>query len=71
MPNHSDVGPLLVTEKAAARLLGVSDGMLVARRFQKRPLLPFIRVGSRSIRYRMADINDFIDRNTNRTAAPR
>jgi hypothetical protein len=71
MFNHNDVGPLLVCEKAAAKLLGVSAARLVAGRFQKRPLLPFVRVGSRSIRYRVADINDFIDRNTNRAAAPR
>jgi hypothetical protein len=66
MLHHHDVVPLLVTEKAAAKLLCVSPAMLVAGRFQKRPLLPFVRVGSRAIRYRLADIGDFIDRNTNR-----
>jgi hypothetical protein len=71
MLNHNDVRALLICEKAAAKLLGVSAAMLVAGRFQKRPLLPFVRVGSRSIRYRMADITDFIDRNTNRAAEPR
>ena len=69
MLNHNDVGPLLVGEKTAAKLLGVSAAMLVARRFQKRPLLPFVRVGSRSIRYRIAVINDFIDRNTDHTGS--
>ena len=73
MTNHkpaaSDDGgvtPLLVCEKTAARLMGVSPAMLVAGRFRKRPLLPFVRVGSRAIRYRLSDIDDFIDRNTNR-----
>ena len=70
MLNHNEVSPLLVCEKVAAKLIGVSAAMLVAGRFQKRPLLPFVRVGSRTIRYRVADINDFIDRNTDRTAAP-
>jgi predicted DNA-binding transcriptional regulator AlpA len=65
MFNHN---ALLVSEKEAAKLLAVSVAMLVARRFQKRPLLPFVRIGSRTIRYRVADINAFIDRNTNRTA---
>jgi hypothetical protein len=66
MLNHDEVLPLLVREKTAAKLIGVSTAMLVAGRFQKRPLLPFVRVGSRAIRYRLADIEDFIDRNTNR-----
>lgn len=57
-----DVVPLL-TEKAAARLIGLSASTLIAARFRRQPLLPFVRVGKRSIRYRIADINDFIDRN--------
>lgn len=61
---HDDVTALLVCEKTAAKLIGVSVAMLVAGRFRKRPLMPFVRVGSRAIRYRLADINDFIDRNT-------
>lgn len=69
MITHNEVSPLLVSEKSAAKLIGVSAAMLIAGRFQKRPVLPFVRVGSRSIRYRLADINDFIDRNTNRPAS--
>jgi len=64
--SHNDITALLVCEKTAAKLIGVSAAMLVAARFRKRPLLPFVRVGSRAIRYRLADIDDFIDRNTNR-----
>jgi hypothetical protein len=63
---HDYVTPLLVCEKTAAKLIGVSAAMLVAARFRKRPLLPFVRVGSRAIRYRLADIDNFIDCNTNR-----
>ena len=66
MINHSEVRPLLVCEKTAAKLMGVSAAMLVAGRFQKRPVLPFVRVGTRAIRYRLADIDAFIDRNTSR-----
>jgi hypothetical protein len=63
--SHDDhVAALLICEKTAAKLIGVSAAMLVAGRFRKRPLLPFVRVGSRAIRYRLTDINDFIDRNT-------
>jgi hypothetical protein len=58
------VKPLLVCEKIAARMIGVSPSLLVARRFRKQPLLPFIRIGKRSIRYRVADIEDFVQRCT-------
>ena len=61
-----EVAALLVGEKTAAKLIGVSPTMLIAGRFRKRPLLPFVRVGSRAIRYRVADIEDIIYRNTNR-----
>jgi hypothetical protein len=52
--------PLLVSEKAAAKLLGVSAGMLVSARFRKQPMLPVVRLGTRTIRYRMSDIEAFI-----------
>jgi hypothetical protein len=69
MPDHTEVVPLLVTEKAAARLIGISNATLIAGRFRKQPILPFVRVGKRAIRYRLTDIYDFIDRNVVRTAA--
>jgi hypothetical protein len=56
--------PLLVSEKEAARLLGVSAAMLVANRFKGRPLLPFVRLGTRAIRYRKADIESLIGQKT-------
>lgn len=54
--------PLLITEKAAARLIGLSDSTLIAARFRGAPLLPFVRVGQRSIRYRLSDVHEFVDR---------
>jgi hypothetical protein len=56
--------PLLVSEKEAARLLGVSVAMLVANRFKRQPLLPIVRLGTRSIRYRLADIESLIGQQT-------
>ncbi len=55
-------GPLLVTEKEAARLICISPSALIASRFRKQPIMPFLRVGSRAIRYRLSDIHDFIER---------
>ena len=57
-----------MTEKETARLLGVSSAMLVASRFHRRPLLPFVRVGKRAIRYRLSDIQSFIEQNTHHGA---
>ena len=61
-----EIAPLLVTEKTAARLMGISDATLIAHRFRAQPLLPFVRVGRRAIRYRLADIHEFVDRNVER-----
>ncbi len=63
MTGQSPVARLLVSEKEAATLIGVSSRMLVSRRFCGKPLLPFVRVGSRNIRYQLADIEEFIRAN--------
>ena len=67
MSDRTEITPFLVSEKTAAKLIGVSGAMLVAGRFRKQPLLPFVRIGKRAIRYRLTDIYDFIDRNIVRT----
>lgn len=61
--------PLLVSEKEAAKLLGVSPAMLTASRFKRQPLMPYVRIGKRSIRYRLSDIHDFVERSTLRRDA--
>jgi hypothetical protein len=67
MPHET--APLLVTEKETARMLGLSDSTLIANRFKGTPLLPFVRIGKRSIRYRVSDIHDFVNRNSPKPAA--
>jgi hypothetical protein len=62
MDTMEEPAPLL-PEKATARLLGVSPATLIANRFRGQPLLPYVRVGKRAIRYRPTDIRDYIDRN--------
>lgn len=64
--------PELVTEEEAARALGVSHGTLKSarlHRLQSNPLrnLPHVRIG-RAVRYRRADIVEWIERNTVRNA---
>ncbi len=60
---YDEIAPLLVSEKTAAKLIGLSNSTLIAARFRKQPFLPFVRVGKRAIRYRLTDIHDFVDRN--------
>ena len=57
---RNPVAQPLLTEAAAARLLGVSPQYLVKWRFLGRPVLPFVRVGKRMIRYRQSDLDAFI-----------
>lgn len=65
MSDHTEVTklncvqPLLVCEKTAAKMIGMSSSMLLSRRFRNDPLLPFVRIG-RSIRYRVTDIKNFV-----------
>lgn len=67
--NHlAKVEPLLVCEKTAAKLIGVSPATLTQARFRGRPLLPFRRVGPRLIRYKMSDIHAYVEGNVDRAA---
>lgn len=68
MYNIDESAPLLVSEKEAARLLGLSSATLTAGRFRNQPILRFVRIGTRAIRYRLDDIHALIDRNTSRTS---
>ena len=54
--------PILGT-KAAAEFLGVQEQTLAAWRCNRRYALPFIRVG-RLVKYRMSDLEQFLQRGT-------
>ncbi len=60
----AEVQPLLVCEKAAAKLIGMRPSSLISGRFRGRPILPYVKMGPRAIRYRLAEIHEYIDRNT-------
>lgn len=51
----------LLTTKDAAKLLGVSMAFLERDRWAG-ARIPFIKVGSRAVRYRLADLNSYLDR---------
>lgn len=51
----------LLTTKQAANILGVSQAFLERDRWAG-ARVPFVRVGSRSIRYREVDLEAFIER---------
>lgn len=58
---------LLNTQQAAA-VLGVSKAFLERDRWAG-ARIPFIRVGSRAVRYRMSDINAYIESNQRHSTA--
>ena len=51
----------LLTTKEAARYLGVSKAFLERDRWAG-ARIPFIKVGSRAVRYRLSDLDAFLDR---------
>lgn len=50
----------LLTTKEAARLLGVSKAFLDRDRWAG-ARIPFIKIGSRAVRYREADLDAYLD----------
>ena len=50
----------LLTTKEAARYLGVSEAFLERDRWAG-ARIPFIKVGSRAVRYRPIDLENFLD----------
>lgn len=51
----------LLTTKEAAKYLGVSKAFLERDRWAG-ARIPFIKVGSRAVRYRLSDLDAFLDR---------
>ena len=51
----------LLTTKEAAKYLGVSKAFLARDRWAG-ARIPFIKVGSRAVRYRLSDLDAFLDR---------
>ena len=50
----------LLTTKEASKILGVSTAFLERDRWAGAKI-PFIKVGSRAIRYRQSDLDDYIN----------
>lgn len=50
----------LVDEREAARILGVTPRCLQARRYRGEPP-SHVKLGSRTVRYSLADLRDYID----------
>jgi excisionase family DNA binding protein len=53
----------LMTTKQAAEYLGVSRQFLERDRW-KGATIPFVRIGARTVRYRIKDLDDYMDANT-------
>ena len=60
----------LLTPEEASGYMGLTVGTLANWRNLKRYDLPFIKVGKRGyVRYRKSDIDEFLERNTERVAS--
>lgn len=57
-----DVNQYLLTTKEAARHLGVSKAFLERDRWAG-ARIPFIKVGSRTVRYRITDLDAYVNGN--------
>ena len=64
-----DVPQPLLTTRQAADALGVSPAFLARDRWLG-ARIPFVRVGPRSVRYRAADLEDFIRANSSAHRLP-
>lgn len=62
MPDH------LLSTTQAAQFLGVSKAFLERDRWVG-ARIPFIRVGSRTVRYRLNDLNDYLDQQVRRSTS--
>ena len=57
----------LLTTKEAARYLGMSESFLERDRIE-RETIPFKRVGSRSIRYQLSELEAYVNSRTRQSA---
>lgn len=55
----------LLSRREAAAFLGLNEGTLAVWATTQRYDLPYVKVG-RSVRYRMSDLEGFIERNINK-----
>jgi hypothetical protein len=67
-PNPNDTSSPLLTPAAAAAFLGVSIAFLARDRWTANmsgptPLIPFVRVGPRAVRYARSDLLAHIEKN--------
>lgn len=60
--------PQLLTTKAAAHYLGVSEAFLERDRWAG-ARIPFIKIGSRAVRYRLSDLDSHITSNIKRSTS--
>jgi hypothetical protein len=55
-PVNDDQTPVLLKSKEASVMLGMSASYLAQDRMRKHPMIPFVKVGHRAVRYALEDI---------------
>ena len=58
----------LLTTKKAARYLGMSEAFLERDRWTGDPKIPFVRVGSRAVRYERSALDSYVRGRANRAS---
>ncbi len=58
----------LLTTKEAARYLAMSEAFLERDRWTGDPKIPFVRVGSRAVRYERSALDNYVRGRANRLA---
>jgi len=53
----------LLTREETAKYMGLSNGTLEVWASEKRYNLPYIKLGKRAVRYRLSDVENFINSN--------
>jgi hypothetical protein len=56
---EGDISPLLVDTCGAAKLLQMSPSWLEHDRQRVKPEVPFVRIGARTVRYRISDLSEY------------
>ena len=60
----------LLTSKEAAAFLNIPFGSFKVRRMRGTLVLPFVRIGKRSLRFKLEDLEAYVNQNTINEKSP-
>ena len=60
-PTPVTPSPALLTTEQAAAYLNISPATLMTWRSTKRNIIPYIKLGGKNVRYKLADLDSYIN----------